>query len=181
MLCYCGSQERFSHCCQPYITGDEKVESAHLLMRSRFSAYASKNGSYLYNTYAKKTQQLQSETEIQQWANECEWLALVIHDFDEFNVDFSAYYLHNNRLCHLREISRFIYEVTEFETKVDLKLKPVSNSNAFGFEQWAYLDGEITEHEELKTIKRNDICPCNQFKTRWKTKINKKYKQCCGK
>jgi SEC-C motif-containing protein len=173
MHCYCGSQKLFSHCCQPYITGDKKAESAHVLMRSRFSAYASKIGSYLYATYAKESQVLQNETEIQQWAEDCEWIALVIHYFDENTVDFSAYYIHNNRLCHLREVSRFTLETKEAPS--------LEAHNTLNIEQWVYLDGNITEHEELKAIKRNETCPCNQFKTRWKTKANKKYKQCCGK
>ena len=46
---------------------------------------------------------------------------------------------------------------------------------------WVYLDGDIITNEEIKKVKRNDLCPCNQYPTRWAIAQNKKYKQCCAK
>ena len=163
MLCPCGSAILFTHCCQPYFHTIKPIvhpQTAEQLMRSRFSAYAQKNGQYIYETYAEKERVKQSLSDIQQWADDCIWLALEIYESNENTVDFSAYYINNNILCHLREKSNFIIEQSLFR----------------------YLDGEITQHDELSQVKRNDVCPCNLYPTAWAVKKkNKKYKHCCGK
>ena len=177
MQCYCGSTKLFDLCCKPYLTGEKKPETAELLMRSRFSAYAIKNAQYILDTYASKSKQAQNLKDIQSWANECIWLALNIHSSDETTVEFSAYYVNHNRLCHIREVSRFTKEpsstmnlLTEPNKKTDHKIN-----------NWVYLDGDIITNEEIKKVKRNDLCPCNQYPTRWANAQNKKYKQCCAK
>ena len=47
--------------------------------------------------------------------------------------------------------------------------------------QWRYIDGDIITDNELANIKRNTLCPCNEYPTTWKVKKGKKFKQCCGK
>ena len=128
-------------------------------MRSRFSAYATKNGHYIYQTYGIKQQSAHSITDIQSWANECTWLALIIQKSDKSTVEFSAYYLNENTLFELREVSTFQLE------------------NG----QWRYIDGDITQHNKIAVIKRNEVCPCNRYQTSWSNKKNKKYKHCCSK
>jgi SEC-C motif-containing protein len=163
MLCPCGSKSLLTECCQLYIAGHKLPVSAEALMRSRFSAYASNNAQYLYDTYAKSSQVNQSVADIQQWAEECKWLALEIHhaieSVVESSVEFSAYYLNDDTLCTLREKSRFIKEG----------------------EAWRYLDGEISQNEVIAKIKRNENCPCNRYETSNTVKKNKKYKQCCAR
>ncbi len=159
MFCPCGSNLAFSTCCQPYITHTKIPHSAELLMRSRFSAYATKNGPYIFQTYGIKQQSFHSITDIQSWADECTWLALIIHQSGKSTVEFSAYYLHEDNLFELREVSKFQLESG----------------------QWRYIDGDIIKHKKIAVIKRNELCPCNQYQTSWSTKKNKKYKHCCAK
>ncbi len=179
MLCPCGSTLTFDKCCQRFISSlqtnsNELPQSAEQLMRSRFSAYASRNGQYIYQTYAKSSQVNQSIEDIQQWANECVWLGLTIHNTEQLasidtndsnyeHVEFSAYYLHGDCLNELCEKSRFIKE-------------PDENNNLV----WRYLDGEIIKNQELKKIKRNALCPCNQYHNKQSKKV-KKFKHCCGR
>lgn len=156
ILCPCGSSLSFSQCCQAIILDEKKAESPEQLMRSRYSAYAVKNAQYLFDTYAKQSQKDQSVSEILQWAEQCQWLNLTIIDTSTFNVDdlasatvtFCATYLSDNTFYQLTEKSRFVYEALK----------------------WKYLDGDITSHQALKKLKRNDKCPC---------KSNKKFKLCC--
>ncbi len=181
MLCPCGSTLSFENCCQRFILSqkpnNELPATAEQLMRSRFSAYATHNGHYIYHTYAKSSQMNQSIEDIQQWAEECIWLGLTIHkaeplpeqssnavsnDANYDYVEFSAYYLHGDCLNEMREKSRFIQEID-------------GNNNL----AWRYLDGEIIKNQELKKIKRNDLCPCNQYHNK-QSKKAKKFKHCCG-
>jgi SEC-C motif-containing protein len=128
-------------------------------MRSRFSAYATKEGQYIVDTYGAKQRLKQSVTDIQAWADECVWLALIVHNSTESTVEFSAYYIVDNTLGELREKSNFNLEQG----------------------QWRYIDGDITVHNEITNIKRNDICPCNNYPTAWSVKKSKKFKHCCAK
>ena len=159
MLCPCGSSLPFNACCQLYITQQVSPSSPEQLMRSRFSAYATKNGQYIFDTYAASQRLKQSVTDIQTWADECSWLALKIHESDETTVEFSAYYVVDNILCELREKSNFTIEQG----------------------QWRYIDGNITVHNEIVTIKRNEVCPCNKYPMAWSARKGKKFKHCCAK
>ena len=161
MLCPCGSTLSFARCCKLFIQPEINVsypETAEQLMRSRFSAYATKNGQYIYDTYAEKPKHSQSLTDIQQWADDCIWLALEVHESNTDVVKFSAYYIVDNSLCCLTERSNFVLERR----------------------QWRYLDGEISSHTELGQVKRNAICPCNNYPNAFSTKKGKKFKHCCG-
>ena len=192
--CYCGSNADFSVCCQPYINQELPVQTAEQLMRSRFSAYADGNAQYIYDTYAKSSQKSQSVKELEQWSKACVWLALKIHPLtNELNtsteqyVEFSAFYITENTLCELREKSRFVLEESVLINK---NISEHNEENVFHnnfllpkskLKQWRYIDGEIIAHNELATLKRNELCPCNHYPTAWQPKKGKKFKHCCGK
>lgn len=48
--CPCGSRKVFSQCCQPFHEGKALPPTAEALMRSRYSAYATKNVDYIVDT-----------------------------------------------------------------------------------------------------------------------------------
>lgn len=156
MHCYCGSNKNYPACCQPFHLGSKYPPTAEALMRARYSAYAIKDASYIYNTYTKKSQANHSTAEIFQWADQCQWVKLEVNEFcpqvlganHQATVKFSAYYLIKNDYFLLHELSRFVIE----------------NGH------WKYADGDIIEHTLISTLKRNDKCPCNS---------GKKFKQCC--
>lgn len=158
-------------------------------MRSRFSAYAIGNSQYIYDTYAKSSQASQSVKEISDWSKACVWIALQIHSNDCHNtkknditkselpeqfVEFSAFYITDDTLFELRENSRFVLESMILENSI-------IESNENKKLQWRYIDGDIIEHCELTTVKRKELCPCNNYPTAWSMKKGKKFKQCCGK
>jgi SEC-C motif-containing protein len=168
MQCPCGSDISFKQCCFLLINKEEKAQSPEQLMRSRYSAYATKAADYIYQTYAESSRALQSISDISAWAKETKWLKLIIHSASNYDVSrniasvkkqhneqnlptvcFSAYYQHQGEYFLMKETSRFILEES----------------------QWRYLDGEVSINEELVMPKRNERCFCQS---------NKKFKQCCG-
>ena len=184
--CFCGANATFENCCLPYINSEKTPrvfpQTPEQLMRSRFSAYASGNNQYIFDTYAKNSQSSQSVKEIKAWGDSCKWIALKIHsastiekvicntkpNSSEQFVEFSAFYITENTLFELRENSRFVLEAN------------IEDTDGHSL-HWHYLDGNIIKHSELTEIKRKDLCPCNLYSTAWSLKKGKKYKQCCGK
>lgn len=187
--CFCGANKRFSFCCQPFIarqmsqTTSQRAlpETPEQLMRSRFSAYATGNSQYIYDTYAKTSQASQSVKAISAWGKACTWIALEIHSTRVSNdeskaateqfVEFSAFYITDDSLYELRENSRFVLEAAILENKTE------SDNQTL---QWRYIDGDIIKHCELAAIKRKHLCPCNNYPSAWSVKKGKKYKQCCA-
>jgi SEC-C motif-containing protein len=145
-------------CCRPFIEGEQLPKTPEQLMRSRYSAYVVKNASYIFNTYALASQKSQSIQEIADWAKDSIWLSLEIvntklltlPEQSHPSVEFTAIYLVGKNLCKMTEKSRFIREQN----------------------QWRYLDGEMIEHDEIKSIKQNEQCPCQS---------GKKFKRCCAR
>ena len=189
--CFCGSNGDFTSCCQPFINKEEPVKTAEQLMRSRFSAYALGNAQYIYDTYAKSSQAAQSVKDIDDWSHSCIWIALKIYPTEnsvshvnkatEQFVEFSAFYITDNTLCELREKSRFILEENiAFNTVVNAA-ETLDSTIPSPLKQWRYIDGDITAHNELANVKRNTLCPCNNYPTTWQLKKGKKFKHCCGK
>ena len=49
-LCFCGSSKFFKSCCGPFLVGKKSPLTAEQLMRSRYSAFATKNADYIKET-----------------------------------------------------------------------------------------------------------------------------------
>ena len=110
-LCYCGSILAFSIGCQKYIVGKLKAPTALALMKSRYSAYATHQVDYLWNTTHDSQRKFYSKTEILNWATANEWLKLEIIATTENTVDFKAYYRDANKQTHIHhEFSNFMQE-----------------------------------------------------------------------
>ncbi|MGJ8692579.1 MAG: YchJ family protein [Thalassotalea sp.] len=156
MQCPCQSNKTFSQCCQPYLTLQTFPTTPEQLMRSRYSAYVTKNIDYIVATYSPEVRKQQNSADIKLWADSCRWINLIIHQTainektaQTGEVEFSAIFIENNQLCLMREKSNFI------------KIA----------ERWYYHDGLMVDNQVFAKIKRNEPCPCQQ---------GKKYKQCCG-
>jgi len=169
MQCPCGSDISFNQCCFLIINQELIAQSPEQLMRSRYSAYATKAVDYIYQTYTNSSRALQSKSDISVWANDTKWLKLIVHSASDYTfsrnehsvdvannehslptVSFSAFYLHQGAYFLMKETSRFMLEDN----------------------QWRYLDGKVSRDEEFVTPKRNQLCFCLS---------NKKFKHCCGK
>ena len=157
MRCYCCSNLPFSACCEPFLTHKKVPDTAEKLMRSRFSAYATKNFDYVLRTYTADKQANLSINTLAENAEATIWFALRIDDTNNIpltsnatdTVTFSAFYFENKNIFQLHETSNFVVEDN----------------------QWRYRDGIL--HDDCGKIKygRNLPCLCNS---------QKKFKQCCA-
>ncbi|BBN81209.1 UPF0225 protein [Pseudoalteromonas sp. A25] len=149
-MCYCSSNTPFEECCGPFINSSHLPTTAEQLMRSRYSAYCTKNAEYIRATYVQNEQQHHSVEDILAFADVAQFIKLEIIDTGSTSeasyVEFKATYIAENKVCMLHEKSLFVKES----------------------EQWKYLDGTILPTLETK-IGRNDECPCGS---------GKKYKKC---
>ncbi|SNY50641.1 SEC-C motif-containing protein [Arsukibacterium tuosuense] len=154
MNCYCCSGLLFSKCCQPLLEGTATADSCLQLMRSRYSAYCSKNIEYIFQSYHPEQREANSKAQIEEFADTVHFVGLTISDWsqsqaplhgDSGSVSFVARYIFSNKLETLTEKSRFTLN-----------------------DRWYYYDGEIAASTVLN-IGRNDRCPCGS---------GKKFKQC---
>jgi SEC-C motif domain protein len=122
--CYCGSTFRFQDCCQKYIIGTEKAPTALALMKSRYSAYATHQADYLWETTHPSQRKYYSKNDILNWATSNDWQKLEILSFTENTVEFKAYFLDKNKQNQMHY---------EFSTFVKEK------------EEWFYFDGKFDE------------------------------------
>lgn len=99
MNCYCCSEKTFADCCQPFINGEAKPQTAEELMRSRYSAYVTVAVDYLVRSTHPSTRKFHNATEIENWARSNEWQKLEIISKTlgeakdkEGRVEFKAYF-----------------------------------------------------------------------------------------
>lgn len=109
--CYCGSTSSFVSCCQIYINGNKKAPTALVLMKSRYSAYATLQVDYLLKSTHLSQRYLYSKEDLQHWARANNWQKLEIISFAENTVEFKAYFIDENKISQTHhELSTFILE-----------------------------------------------------------------------
>ena len=121
-ICPCGSELPFAHCCEPYIKGVIKAQTAEALMRSRYSAYAVHNADYLYATTVPKERRQHSKAAILEWAKYNQRLKLEVLAGTETTVEFKAYYLdaslqarvHHEKSAFIKEQGSWYYVDGEY-------------------------------------------------------------------
>lgn len=91
--CPCGSQKPFETCCEPFLLGTNFPSTAEELMRSRYSAYVTKNVSYILETTSPKYRKYYNPKSILEWASNSTWISLEILSSSEKRVKFVATYL----------------------------------------------------------------------------------------
>jgi SEC-C motif-containing protein len=122
--CYCGSAISFKKCCEPILVGNQKAVTAEVLMRSRYSAYATHNADYLIATTHSSTRATHSKNEILYWATSNQWQRLEIIGSTSTTVEFKAFYFNSYKQLQVHhEHSRFADENAE----------------------WFYIDGDYFE------------------------------------
>ena len=120
--CYCGNNVSFQNCCEPYIKGIKNAPTAEVLMRSRYSAFATGAADYLVNTTHISKRRLHNKKDILDWSQANKWLKLEVLATTENTVTFKAYYLDENLKAQVH------YEHSTFKLEN---------------EKWFYVDGEF--------------------------------------
>ena len=125
--CPCESKRTYDKCCEPYLNGQKVPETAEVLMRSRFTAYALGRADYLAATTAAEEREKLDVEELRRYCRAVRCISLKVlateagKAGDETGVvTFHAKLLINGKRMLHRERSRFVREEG----------------------RWAYLDGE---------------------------------------
>ncbi len=153
--CLCGSGIEYRQCCEIFHSNERSAPTAESLMRSRFTAFAMHNESYLLKTW--DTSKRPANIDFSKKA--VDWLRLEIittkkggvKDSKGF-VEFKAFYILDDEEYVLNELSRF---------------RKRNN-------QWMYLDGtvkSIAKVGQQTSQGKNATCCCGS---------GKKFKRCCG-
>lgn len=80
-------------------------------MKSRYSAYASHQADYLWNTTHASQRKYYSKADILHWATVNQWQKLEIIASTENTVEFKAYFLDENKINQIHhEFSTFVQE-----------------------------------------------------------------------
>ena len=154
--CPCGTNKNYTECCGIYIDGGEAAPTPECLMRSRYTAYARDNMTYIMETMKPPASDRYSE-ELAQVNKNITWLGLEVvnakHKTKTGQVEFIARYRLADREFRIHELSEFVFEQGK----------------------WYYKDGI---HKDVETTPppvektgRNEDCPCGS---------GKKFKKCCG-
>lgn len=124
LSCYCGSDLSFEKCCEPILSRKLNATTAEVLMRSRYSAYATHNADFLIATTHSSTRATHSKDEILYWATSNQWQRLEIIRVTSNTVEFKAFFFNSSQQLQVHhEHSRFVEE------------------NG----QWMYVDGDYFE------------------------------------
>ena len=135
--CYCGSQESYELCCEPFMTGHTSPDTALALMRSRYTAYATSQIDYIADTMRGKAALGFDTKEAETWSQQVKFTHLEILDFTDNTVEFKAFYKHEGQASFIHENSLF---------------KRIKG-------QWFYIDKVDSPKQE-----RNQPCLCGSGK-----------------
>ena len=148
-ICPCG-QGLYKQCCQPLHLKQQTAQTAEVLMRSRYSAFALQQIDYLIETTAIGQQAYLDRDAIAKWSEDNHWLKLEVlqHqakiDKTHAKVEFKAYFTAQQQQEVHHENSSFVKHQ----------------------EQWYFLDPTVDMNITMK-----QPCVCGS---------QKKYKQCCA-
>ncbi|MET0946222.1 MAG: YchJ family metal-binding protein [Flavobacterium sp.] len=109
--CFCDTGLWFDDCCGLYLKNNQKAPTALALMRSRYSAYATHNAEYLFETTHVSERAYYSKEEILKWATSNKWQKLEILSSSEETVEFKAFFIDLNGKPQIHyEFSTFKFE-----------------------------------------------------------------------
>ena len=96
MNCPCGSEKDFKNCCEKFISGEALPTTAEELMRSRYSAFATKHIDYLKNSLDPQNLHDFNLAATKHWADAAQFTGLEILRTEEKGnkgvVEFKAHY-----------------------------------------------------------------------------------------
>ena len=159
-MCYCGSEKPFKQCCEPFIKGSAKPETAQQLMRSRYTAFATGAVDYIHKSILPSKRSDFDEKATREWSANSQWHGFEIKSAEKGGpedttgtVEFIATYSTDDTTHNHHEIAEF------------------KKQNG----RWYFVDGTLQSQKPYvrpePRIGRNDPCSCGS---------GKKYKKCCA-
>ena len=151
-LCPCGSKKAAQYCCQMYLSGKRKPDTAEKLMRSRYTAFYQGNVDYLIATRLPDKRQPNDRQELTTNISQTQWLGLTIINTQKGKKNDATGTVEFEAVYQVTELEQ-LHERSQF-AKVD--------------GQWFYVEGEILPGTRPKP---KQPCWCKSGKT---------YRQCHG-
>ena len=160
MDCPCGSGQTYQQCCEAFIKGERLPDTAEQLMRSRYSAHAMQEISYLYQTIHPDFRQDWDEQGTTAWSQNAVWQGMDILDKEAGGPGDD-------------------HGIVEFAARFSMKGDEMRHHERATFEKvenrWYFKEGDFVKPKQVRRetpkIGRNDPCPCGS---------GKKFKKCCG-
>ena len=191
-LCPCGSQKKFTDCCEPLISGKQKATSPEALMRSRYTSFTLQDVDYLFSSMTPELQQETDREDMADFAGEVDsWVKLEVinaptPNADHGNVEFAAYFMYDGEQQRIHENSQFVQKDGQwFYAGHEHQCSSHDHDHDENDENDDH--GDYSDHDHVhdehcghhhhhapyvadEKIGRNDPCPCGS---------GKKYKKCC--
>ncbi len=112
--CPCASKLTFDKCCEPYLTGRKAAETPEKLMRSRFSAYATRKVDYLIATTSAEERAKIDREELDSYCRTVSCISLKVVKTEQGGAQdetgtvlfHASLQINGKRMLH-RELSRF--------------------------------------------------------------------------
>lgn len=194
-LCPCGSQKKFTDCCEPLISGTQPAASPEALMRSRYTAFTLQDVDYLFSSMTPELQQHTDREDMQDFAEEVDsWVRLEVidatpsaADATEGNVEFAAYFMYDGEQQRIHENSQFVKQDGQWfyaghqhqcSSHGHDHEDDANDDEEHAHDDHHHVHDENCSHHHHthqpyqagEKIGRNDACPCGS---------GKKYKKCC--
>lgn len=106
-LCYCGTNQPYSSCCEPFLKGEAYPNTALALMRSRYTAYATSQINYIADTMTGKAAIGFDAKDTLDWSKTVRFTHLAILGSTDNTVEFKAFYKHQGKASFIHENSLF--------------------------------------------------------------------------
>jgi SEC-C motif-containing protein len=111
MKCPCDPEKNFSDCCEPLLKGTQDAATPERLMRSRYSAFATRNLAYVVDTTDPQARVDMDVAGARQWMEESEFTKLeILRSTNEGNkgvVEFKASFTTKGENHIHHEVSKF--------------------------------------------------------------------------
>jgi SEC-C motif-containing protein len=159
--CPCGSGKRPAECCQPILQGKAKASTAEALMRARYTAFATGDIDFIFNSHHPKTSEGLERKEIEAWSKSSTWLGLRVIETQKGATEDSEGVVIFHARYHAEGKDHDHYEHSQFERHQG---------------DWKFLDAQPLHtgpvRREGPKIGRNDPCHCGS---------GQKFKKCHGR
>lgn len=111
MNCPCSPEKLYEHCCKKAHLNIASVQTAEVLMRSRYTAFVLANMNYLHASHHSTTRPSKKEKRaLLAWTKSVEWVRLEILNTTQNTVEFKAYFIENGQINLIHENSLFCIE-----------------------------------------------------------------------
>tara|TARA_R110000868_G_scaffold82956_10_gene234110 strand:+ start:1264 stop:1650 length:387 start_codon:yes stop_codon:yes gene_type:complete len=117
MNCPCGTNKKYTECCEIAHKDLSAVTTAEQLMRSRYTAFTMANGDYLMKSHHSSARPVKEKKAIENWAKSVNWIRLEVLETskglltdEKGTVTFNAYYFENGKIEVIHEKSAFVKE-----------------------------------------------------------------------